>query len=81
MNTMNEIDAALNSIVIRVAIPVKDITKVIHASDELEVTILELKSCKENAEIVFVEFYLKSAFNLYALGKMVAYNEFLNDKK
>lgn len=79
MNTMTE--PALNSIVIRVAMPTSDISKIILAADDLDVTILTMEASKDIDNIVFMELYLKSAFNLYALGKMVAYNEFLNDKK
>ena len=72
-------DAAYNSLVIRVIVPFKDIPNIMKSAKELSVTILDIEYI--NSQITIIEFLLNSSYNLYALGKMVAYIELLNNNK
>lgn len=70
-------DAAYNSLVLRVIVPFKDISNIMKSAKELSIEILDIEFVDSN--ITIMEFLLNSAYNLYAMGKMVAYMELLNN--
>lgn len=71
---MLEKEAAFNSMVIRVVVPAKDIKNIHKAADELDITILDT-IYTEKEDVLVVELYVRLSYNIYALGKLVAYYE------
>jgi hypothetical protein len=70
-------DPAYRSLVLRVIVPFKDISNILKSANELSITILDIEFV--NSQITIVEFFVNSSYNIYALGKMVAYMELLNN--
>lgn len=74
----NEI-RAFNSMIIEVLIPVGDVKSVIEFAKDLDISILDMEPINET--YTAFELLISNSFCLYALGKRVAYSEFLKDLK
>jgi hypothetical protein len=77
MKKILEKDAAYQSLTIRVLVPKKDIDNIFRSVNELSMLILDIIP-QEDDRMIILELYLNSAFNLYALGKLVGYCEVYN---
>jgi hypothetical protein len=76
MRKDTQLDTAYTALTIRVLVPINDLDNIFKSVNELQILILDIKS--HNKKMVVLELYLENAFNLYALGKMVGYNEVFN---
>lgn len=78
---MNKPNEAFDTLVLKVLVPFNDVRKIIELSKEPSPGFTILNVEPVNEQLSMIEFMLETAFSLYSLGKLVAYNEFLNPTK
>lgn len=74
-------ESAFHSIIIRVMVPAKDMVNVVAAADQLSIAILEIVPCQKREDVIILELFMNSSFNLYALGKLVGFMEITNNQQ